>query len=93
MSTTSPCPQCGIQSRFREQKLESEDGKRLTVIIECEHCHNTEVIRSGPKDLVELEIDVEQLRAKHEVTGLLGDVLAAREHRLNELRHYHADPG
>lgn len=82
------CPNCNSLQAFRPQKREAEDD-RLEVFICCRACLYEQVIQSGPRVIVELELDLQTLRGKQLAGVPLGSVIARRERRLEELKRQH----
>ena len=81
----SACPQCGSPGAFKSRRREV-DGS-VEDYVRCAACPYEVVLRSGPRELVDLEVDVERLRGR--VTageGHLAPVLALREARLETAR-------
>jgi RNase P subunit RPR2 len=56
----TPCPQCNTPKKFAPQRRGDDD--HYEVFIRCGACGWENVLRSGPRRLVELEMDVEHLR-------------------------------
>ncbi len=80
------CPTCGCLGRFPRHRRHV-GGHNIEVYISCTKCPYEQVLRSGPKQLVELEEDVDRLRARVRAgQGHFRDLLARRERRLEALR-------
>lgn len=79
------CPQCGSPGSFKLRRRISGDW--LQIVIKCTVCTYIEIVRQGPKELVELEMDVDRLHGRVEAGETqLGSVLRAREARLERVR-------
>lgn len=86
------CPQCGKEASFKPRKREPQPGL-LELVIACPYCPWEQVIRSGPKTILELELDIEALEMKVRQGVPLHDVLARRRERLEQERLKPAIPG
>lgn len=78
------CPQCGITSTFPTRKR-LRDGV-LQVFISCRHCPYELVMREGPREVVELELDLEHLHGLASAGVPVDDVIERRMARLREVR-------
>lgn len=74
------CPECGSPQKFRPRRR--EEGPQLELYITCKTCRWEALLHSGPREVVEIELDIIKLRGRAERSSALRSLLWAREERL-----------
>lgn len=84
------CPNCGSVNAFPNRRRDHpvQEGW-IQIFIKCTTCPYERVIREGPQEIIELELDIEKLKGKQAASVNLSHVIANREHRLKALRAQH----
>jgi hypothetical protein len=79
----TPCPTCEIPQRFGQQRRE-DDGE-LIIFMACTSCDYEQIIMSGPRQVVELKLDIDRIEAKIARGVPMHDILRSRQQRLAAL--------
>lgn len=83
------CPDCGSENKFPRRRRQL-DGDHVEIYVACRLCPWEQVIHSGPREVVEVAIDIEKLEGRVRAGATsLQQVLDRRRRRLAELRREH----